>query len=1163
MDSALVPVGDEPKERPLKVATRNDLPNRKPPWWSSQEHGIPMGYIQKPPPATATQPKMLTADGEKTGHEEYGRRAPGVPDLEKLRAKEMALIAEERSVKASRIDEIERKLREEVARHTPYHEKKATILVRAFQTFDHDQRGTLPLDAFRRTLECFQVPVTEVEARALFRRYGQDAQRRLPYQVFTRALFTSKSRLLAWTHIARGSPFVSDANVGQKAADRRFDAKIQPNRAGGGHGVTGVYPPTRWATDSYEAEGTVHPMVRARCPPDCELELEHVYGYAGKTKYMNNRVDPLSSTVSPNLFYTSTKEVVYFTAAVGVVLGWEEDEAQGMLTSTRQRFFQAHDDDILCLAIDESKNYCATGQTLPLRRRKGQSNDPIASIWDVHSMQELMQLPHRALPGENGHPDPKQSMGGVQAVAFSEDGQMLITVCRNLKSTVHVWMWRKAELLYREDAKQGVPPQVYGVRWNPVEPEGRAKLFDFATYGVKHISFWKEDTSPKEDATGSGESWKRTWSQEAGAFMKKQDPKAGAGADGIEVQDVLCVEFLMNGNVVTGMASGDMYVWKPGGGGSGGGGKVNAQMQADRRVLMPGSDPSKPRVRAHLHSLQVLQLRAERTGKGNEASWVLLSGGGGGKVKVWRDLDGEVPIFKHEIELPRDPGARAKAGAAQQPPAVKAIDCFPGDDDFVVGTDKCDVYKIRLTSKGGGSYTDTSTLLVKGHRDDLHGVDAHPTLEGIFASACESDKVYIWDATAKSLVGAASLKGGRATAVHFRADAKHLAVGTAEGRVYVFREVNDWSGESLRLTKVSEMGTWPIRDCISKISEVRYSPDMRTLAVASHDQYIDLYDASDSRYMRLARCKGHSSSVCHLDWSVDSKLLQSQCNSYELLYWNVDRGDAPSGWAVGQPSPFPDMRKQRLYGRQVTDEQRDTEWATWTCNFGFDVLGIWPPGYDNTDINMVCRSPPLKSDPNRRYIAAADDRGGVLVFNYPTVVARQPFHWQHGHSSHVSNVRWLTYTDDDGNEQLRLISAGGHDRALFQWKVKQLAPPRADDPAFRGSGAQFNLAKRSFYYRATAVEWNGEDASYRRAERAFVPPEEALSRQKKLEGPKGEAGGGTSGGAGGGASGGAGGGAGGGALEAKQQEIERQKARIEAQQKEIEELKRKLGGKGG
>ena len=110
----------------------------------------------------------------------------------------------------------------------------------------------------------------------------------------------------------------------------------------------------------------VHPVVRARHPPDAEFELEHVYGYNGVSVYSivmgNQQIDPISSVVSPNLFYTSTRGIVYSTAAVGVVLEWQEDESSGALQSVNQRFFQAHSEEILCLKLDESRNYCATGQ---------------------------------------------------------------------------------------------------------------------------------------------------------------------------------------------------------------------------------------------------------------------------------------------------------------------------------------------------------------------------------------------------------------------------------------------------------------------------------------------------------------------------------------------------------------------------------------------------------------------------------------------------------------------------------------------------------------------------------------------------------------------------------------------------------------------------------
>jgi len=294
METALTAADGAGKEQNLKIAHRSGaLPNRKPPWWSTREYGLPMDFAQHEPQPVVQTGRLLTAPSDRP---EETRRAPGIPDLDKLKARDAALLLEEKKVPPTRLLELEQSLRNEVARHTPYHERKTTILIRAFQTFDHERRGTLPLDAFRRALECFQVEITPAEGRALFRKFGQDKDRRMPYEVFTRALFTSKSRLLAWTRthnmdtrgkngLPSGSPFVQAATVEQRAADRMFDAKIQPLTAGPGHCVTGVYPPTRWATDTWESQGVIHPVVRARQPPDAELELEHVYGYNGVSEY--------------------------------------------------------------------------------------------------------------------------------------------------------------------------------------------------------------------------------------------------------------------------------------------------------------------------------------------------------------------------------------------------------------------------------------------------------------------------------------------------------------------------------------------------------------------------------------------------------------------------------------------------------------------------------------------------------------------------------------------------------------------------------------------------------------------------------------------------------------------------------------------------------------
>ena len=48
-------------------------------------------------------------------------------------------------------------------------------------------------------------------------------------------------------------------------------------------------------------------------------------------------------------------------------------------------------------------------------------------------------------------------------------------------------------------------------------------------------------------------------------------------------------------------------------------------------------------------------------------------------------------------------------------------------------------------------------------------------------------------------------------------------------------------------------------------------------------------------YKRITTFKGHSSYITHLDWSADSRILQSNCGAYELLY-----SEAATGKQVGR-----------------------------------------------------------------------------------------------------------------------------------------------------------------------------------------------------------------------------------------------------------------------
>ncbi len=163
----------------------------------------------------------------------------------------------------------------------------------------------------------------------------------------------------------------------------------------------------------------------------------------------------------------------------------------------------------------------------------------------------------------------------------------------------------------------------------------------------------------------------------------------------------------------------------------------------------------------------------------------------------------------------------------------------------------------------------------------------------------------------------------------------------------------------------------------------------------------------------MHRLKGHSSTITHLDWSYDGRLLRSTCAAYELLCWDVEAG--------------------RLH--TVPNALADTVWKTHHCILGFHVMGIWPPYADGTDINGVdvCLE--------KGIVATANDAGGLLrLLNYPSVVRHAPGKDYTGHSSHITCVRFIR-----GGE--RLVTSGGNDGSVMVFDVHDEVP--TVDPAFR------------------------------------------------------------------------------------------------------------------
>lgn len=186
-----------------------------------------------------------------------------------------------------------------------------------------------------------------------------------------------------------------------------------------------------------------------RTAPKSCLRLEWIYGYRG-------------AQCRNNLWYTGSRDIVYFVAGACVVYNAREH---------KQRFFLGHNDDVLCLTLHGDKTTVASGQI---------GKEPYICVWDSGSLKTLSIM--------------KEGLEeGVAALAFDKSGNRLVSVSIDANSTLTVWDWRKGKPLA---SVQGHSDRVFDVRFSPTVDNL------IVSCGVKHIKFWTLSGNALENQAG-------------------------------------------------------------------------------------------------------------------------------------------------------------------------------------------------------------------------------------------------------------------------------------------------------------------------------------------------------------------------------------------------------------------------------------------------------------------------------------------------------------------------------------------------------------------------------------------------------------------------------------------------------------------------------------
>ncbi|XP_045677967.1 echinoderm microtubule-associated protein-like 5 isoform X1 [Phyllostomus hastatus] len=308
--------------------------------------------------------------------------------------------------------------------------------------------------------------------------------------------------------------------------------------------------------------------------------------------------------------------------------------------------------------------------------------------------------------------------------------------------------------------------------------------------------------------------------------------------------------------------------------------------------------------------------------------------------------------------------------------SVRSV-CWRGDH-ILVGTQDSEIFEIVVHERN------KPFLIMQGHCEgELWALAVHPT-KPLAVTGSDDRSVRLWSLVDHALIARCNMEEPiRCAAVNV--DGIHLALGMKDGSFTVLR-VRD-------MTEVVH-----IKDRKEAIHELKYSPDGTYLAVGCNDGSVDIYGVAQ-RYKKIGECVGSLSFITHLDWSSDSRYLQTNDGDGRRLFYRMPGG------------------------REVTnkEEVKGVHWASWTCVSGLEVNGILPKYSDINDINSV--------DGNYmgQVLVTADDYGIVKLFRYPCLRKGAKFKKYIGHSAHVTNVRW-------SHDYQWVISIGGADHSVFQWK---------------------------------------------------------------------------------------------------------------------------------
>ena len=314
-----------------------------------------------------------------------------------------------------------------------------------------------------------------------------------------------------------------------------------------------------------------------------------------------------------------------------------------------------------------------------------------------------------------------------------------------------------------------------------------------------------------------------------------------------------------------------------------------------------------------------------------------------------------------------------------------------------VGTSYGEIIEIDSTS-GENLH---SGVLLQGHGgEELWGLSVNP-LKDQFCSVGEDAFLRIWDLISHNCVVSIQLEMA-ARCCCYSPDGTRIAVGFGSPHQTTNKQ---YDGKWVVLDSEDFQVIHEARDSTAWLSEAKYAPNSELLAFGSSNGKILVYSVLEN-YSLSATISQHNARITSIDFSDDSRWMQSSCAAFELCYFEADTG-------MFLPAA------SRL---------KDTVWSTQHCPLGWSVQGIWPPQSDGTECT-ACESNLFRTG-DGSIIVSGDSYGSVSLYRSPCVSAFAVGKKYRVSSNPVTRIRFCA-----GDATLLSLSAA--DKVIVQWSHKR------------------------------------------------------------------------------------------------------------------------------